>query len=312
MAPVSLKGTRKTYSFEERKILINLINKYEDIEDRKSDPISMTKKKSAWSLLVDEYNSIVGTQSARSVVQLRRCWENMKAYKRIREEKKNADYDQSLISSWENGTIYEKPKQEVTSTNLPPNVVFKPKDSEPYTLQSVNATKPTNMILKREPDNIVNESNDNTLKHISDNQETIINKQSVSMISSQGTIISNDNNPQTNDLSIMDHNRSTDENESIESSNHKLAYKSDKIKNFALSSPSRVNDSHVSRKSKISLQKEDELQLLALSEAQIKVEVATMLKEEARIKLEEAHYRKEEAKLRVLFFTYKLESIKGD
>ncbi|XP_043504139.1 myb/SANT-like DNA-binding domain-containing protein 3 isoform X2 [Polistes fuscatus] len=312
MAPVSLKGTRKTYSFEERKILISLINKYEDIEDRKSDPISMSKRKSAWSLLVEEYNSIVGPQSARSAVQLRRCWENMKACKRNREEKKtrnnsksfcqlSKDYTQSSISSWENGSIYEKHKPELTATNgngcLPPNVVFEPKDSEPFTLQSVNATKPMNMCLKKEPDNSGNESND-----------TIVNKQTVSMIQSQ-EIISNDNRQELNDLPIMDH-RSTDEEESIEP--NQLAYKSDRTQKFVLSSPLRVNDSHVSRKTKISLQKEDELQLLALSEAQIKVDVAAMLKEEARIKLEEAHYRKEEARLRVLFYTYKLERIKED
>ncbi|XP_014610891.1 PREDICTED: uncharacterized protein LOC106790478 [Polistes canadensis] len=312
MAPVSLKGTRKTYSFEERKILISLINKYEDIEDRKSDPISMSKRKSAWSSLVEEYNSIVGPQSARSAVQLRRCWENMKACKRNREEKKtrnnsksfcqlSKDYTQSSISSWENGSIFEKHKPELTPTNgngcLPPNVVFEPKDSEPFTLQSVNATKPTNMCLKKEPDNSGNDSND-----------TIVNKQTVSMIQSQG-IISNDNRQELNDLSIMDH-RSTDEEESTEP--NQLAYKSDRTENFVLSSPSRVNDSHVNRKTKIPLQKEDELQLLALSEAQIKVDVAAMLKEEARIKLEEAHYRKEEARLRVLFYTYKLERIKED
>ncbi|XP_015174141.1 PREDICTED: myb/SANT-like DNA-binding domain-containing protein 3 [Polistes dominula] len=323
MAPVSIKGTRKTYSFEERKILISLINKYEDIEDRKSDPISMSKRKSAWSLLVEEYNSIVGPQSARSAVQLRRCWENMKACKRNREEKKtrnnsksssqlSKDFNQSSISSWENGNIYENHKPEVTPANgngcLPPNVVFEPKDSEPFTLQSVSATKPTNICLKKEPETSGNESNaDNTLNNISDIQDTIINKQTISMIQSQG-IMSNDNHQELNNLSIMDH-RSMDEEESIEP-NH-LAYKPDRTQAFVLSSPSGVNDSHVNHKTKV-LQKEDELQLLALSEAQIKVDVAAMLKEEARIKLEEAVYRKEEARLRVLFFTYKLERIKED
>lgn len=66
------------------------------------------------------------------------------------------------------------------------------------------------------------------------------------------------------------------------------------------------------RKTKRSLHREEELHVLALSEAQMKVDIAAMLKEEARIKLEEAHYRKEEARLRMLLFTYKLERIKED
>nr|XP_050860158.1 myb/SANT-like DNA-binding domain-containing protein 3 isoform X2 [Vespula vulgaris] len=303
MASVSLKGTRKTYSFEEREILITLINKYEDIEDRKSDPISMCKRKSAWTQLAEEYNSMVGPQSARSAVQLRRCWENMKACKRNREEKKtrnnsksfcqlSKDFTQSSISSWENGNVYEKQRPEVPPTSgngcLPPNVVFEPKDSEPFTLQSVCASKPVNMNLKKEADNTSNESNG-------------------CIISSQGTMSTDCRG--TNDLSIMDH-RSTDEEESMEPS--QLAYRSNTTQSFVVSSPSRINDLHHHRKTKRSLQKEDELQLLALSEAQIKVDVAAMLKEEARIKLEEAHYRKEEARLRMLFFTYKLERIKED
>ncbi|XP_046830507.1 uncharacterized protein LOC124429367 [Vespa crabro] len=322
MASVSLKGTRKTYSFEEREILITLINKYEDIEDRKSDPISMCKRKSAWTQLAEEYNSMVGPQSARSAVQLRRCWENMKACKRNREEKKtrnnsksfcqlSKDFTQSSISSWENGNVYEKQRPEVPPTSgngcLPPNVVFEPKDSEPFTLQSVCSSKLANINLKKEPDNTSNESNGNTSKHISGLQDTIGGKQTGCIITSQGTMLTDCRG--TNDLSIIDH-RSTDEEETMEPS--QLAYRSNTTQSFVVSSPSRINDSHNHRKTKRSLQKEDELQLLALSEAQIKVDVAAMLKEEARIKLEEAHYRKEEARLRMLFFTYKLERIKED
>lgn len=87
MASASLKGTRKTYSFEEREILISLINKHEIIENRKSDPISICKRKFAWSQIAEEYNCIVGPQAARSAIQLRRCWENMKFCKRNRVEK---------------------------------------------------------------------------------------------------------------------------------------------------------------------------------------------------------------------------------
>lgn len=74
-----------------------------------------------------------------------------------------------------------------------------------------------------------------------------------------------------------------------------------------LTSPSVVQQYNRKRKS---VQREEELHMLALSEAQMKVDIAAMLKEEARIKLEEAHYRKEEARLRMLLFTYKLDRVK--
>lgn len=79
------KGTRKTYSFEEREILMKLITKYEDVEEKKSDPISTCKRKSAWAKVTEEYNCSVGPQGARSCLQLRRCWENMKSCKRNRD-----------------------------------------------------------------------------------------------------------------------------------------------------------------------------------------------------------------------------------
>lgn len=74
-----------------------------------------------------------------------------------------------------------------------------------------------------------------------------------------------------------------------------------------LTSPSAIQQYNCKRKS---AQREEELHMLALSEAQMKVDIAAMLKEEARIKLEEAHYRKEEARLRMLLFTYKLDKVK--
>lgn len=73
-------------------------------------------------------------------------------------------------------------------------------------------------------------------------------------------------------------------------------------------SPCAVQEHNRSRK----FTQQEELHVLALSEAQMKVDIATMLKEEARIKLEEAHYRKEEARLKMLFFTYKLDRIKDE
>lgn len=78
---------------------------------------------------------------------------------------------------------------------------------------------------------------------------------------------------------------------------------------YTLISPRVVQEHNRKRKS---VQREEQLHVLALSEAQMKVDIAAMLKEEARIKLEEAHYRKEEARLRMLLFTYKLDRIKDE
>lgn len=58
--------------------------------------------------------------------------------------------------------------------------------------------------------------------------------------------------------------------------------------------------------------KEDELLAISLSEAQLKLDTAAILKEEAKLKLEEAHYRKEEARLRTIFFNYKLDRVRED
>lgn len=105
------------------------------------------------------------------------------------------------------------------------------------------------------------------------------------------------------DLSVVEQ---LDKDETSEK--NRLIFKSNGTQ--TLISPSIVHEQP--RRTKRSLHKEEELHVLALSEAQMKVDIAAMLKEEARIKLEEAHYRKEEARLRMLLFTYKLDRIKED
>ncbi|XP_017755743.1 PREDICTED: myb/SANT-like DNA-binding domain-containing protein 3 [Eufriesea mexicana] len=298
MASSSLKSTRKTYSFEEREILITLINKYEDIEDKRSDPISMYKRKSAWSQLANEYNSMVGPQGIRSAVQLRRCWENMKACKRNREEKKlrsvskgfcHLSKDHTRSKNWENRNSIPEVPIATGTIGLPPNVVFEPKESEPFTLQSVCTIKPTKHTLKEEnnckdPDSISSKIDSNSLSH--------------------GTVTDCFDKPKKDlDLSVVEQ---LDKDETSEK--NRLIFKSNGTQ--TLISPSIVHEQ--SRRTKRSLHKEEELYVLALSEAQMKVDIAAMLKEEARIKLEEAHYRKEEARLRMLLFTYKLDRIKED
>ncbi|XP_034184501.1 uncharacterized protein LOC117606294 isoform X2 [Osmia lignaria lignaria] len=290
MASSSMKSTRKTYSFEEREILITLINKYEDIEDKRSDPISMYKRKSAWSQLANEYNSMVGPQGMRSAVQLRRCWENMKACKRNREEKKlrmsksfyQLSKDHVRLKSWESRNSLPEISRPTGSVGLPPNVVFEPKESEPFTLQSVCTTKPLKSNLKEEhnckdTDSSADKTDSNLLSHgpMAECFEKL-----------------------SNDTSVA---KNLDKEESPRKT--RLIFKSNATQ--TLISPS-------SRRTKRSHHKEEELHVLALSEAQMKVDIAAMLKEEARIKLEEAHYRKEEARLRMLLFTYKLDRIKED
>ncbi|XP_058790054.1 uncharacterized protein LOC131663593 [Phymastichus coffea] len=125
------KGTRKTYSFEEREILVNLIYKYlSDNEEEKlteGNVASGGKRKSVWSEITEEYNSLVSPENARSSLQLRRCWENMKANKKNRDDKK----------------VNEKPSvddaqgQLPNSAQLPPNVVFQPKESEPFAFEGI-------------------------------------------------------------------------------------------------------------------------------------------------------------------------------
>ncbi|CAL7939328.1 unnamed protein product [Xylocopa violacea] len=291
MASSTLKSTRKTYSFEEREILITLINKYEDIEDKRSDPISMYKRKSAWSQLANEYNLMVGPQGIRSAVQLRRCWENMKACKRNREEKKlrgisksfcHLSKDRAKTKSWDNGNSMLEVPMPTGTVGLPPNVVFEPKESEPFTLQSVCTIKPSNQILKKE-DSINSKIETNSLSHGS-----VIDSFDKYAKDVHSSIVEQLGKPETE-------------------KNH-LLFKSNTTQ--TLVSPSIVNEQP--RRTKRSHHKEEELHVLALSEAQMKVDIAAMLKEEAKIKLEEAHYRKEEARLRMLLFTYKLDRIKED
>ncbi|XP_076172871.1 uncharacterized protein LOC143149420 [Ptiloglossa arizonensis] len=297
MASSSLKSTRKTYSFEEREILITLINKYEDIEEKKSDPVSMCKRKSAWSQLANEYNSMVGPQGVRSAVQLRRCWENMKACKRNREEKKlrisksfcQLSKDHVRSKYWENRNSISEVPIPTGTVGLPPNVVFEPKESEPFTLQSVYTLKPSKQNSKEEnyckdTDSIGGKADSNPLSHgpMGDGFEKSA-KVSDTLVVER---LDKENTPECS----------------------RLVYKSNATQ--TLISPSIVYEQP--RKAKRSLHREEELHALVLSEAQMKVDIAAMLKEEARIKLEEAHYRKEEARLRMLLFTYKLDRIKED
>ncbi|XP_032690916.1 myb/SANT-like DNA-binding domain-containing protein 3 [Odontomachus brunneus] len=309
MASAYLKGTRKTYSFEERKILISLINKYEIIEGKKSDSVSICKRKSAWSLVAEEYNSLVGPQGARSAVQLRRCWENMKACKRNREEKKTRtkavyqwtkDETRGRDQCWEvAATCGQNTSEAPTSTGtvgLPPNVLFEPTDSEPFTLQSVCTTRLQKPSCSKDADSCRDMSYGDTFKQIitDKNKYEAFVASCSPMVDCQVKSVKTNADPVTINQSAKDTLEKAHVNSGLNNSH-------------ILTSPSVMQQYNRKRKS---AQREEELHMLALSEAQMKVDIAAMLKEEARIKLEEAHYRKEEARLRMLLFTYKLDRVK--
>ncbi|KAL0119346.1 hypothetical protein PUN28_007694 [Cardiocondyla obscurior] len=313
MASAFLKGTRKTYSFEERKILISLINKHEVLQNRKSDPISIYKRKSAWSRIAEEYNLIVGSQSTRSAVQLRRCWDNMKACKRNREEKKFRDDTKPVSQSVKNDRVKNQCWEGICGQNmpeapmstgtigLPPNVVFEPKESEPFTLQSLCTARTQNSnCLKKDVDTPEYSNSDEELewKMGSEKRDKIaasfysINDYCKKFMKGNSDSLAIDQ-PADNSLEKV-----------VRQAIHANPESSDMHPSI---SPCVLQDNNRNEKS---MQQEQELHVLALSEAQMRVDIAAMLKEEARIKLEEARYRKEEARLKMLFFTYKLDRLK--
>lgn len=79
------KPPRKTYSLEERKILVSLINKFKKESADENVIDGDTKRKFMWPQLMEEYNALVGKGNERTATQLRRCWENMKANQKNRD-----------------------------------------------------------------------------------------------------------------------------------------------------------------------------------------------------------------------------------
>nr|XP_022904566.1 myb/SANT-like DNA-binding domain-containing protein 3 [Onthophagus taurus] len=73
-----MEPKRTFMSADEKRILLDLVGKYNDIECKKSDCVSTSKKKKSWENLTEEYNSMAET-TFRTLEQLRKCWENIKA-----------------------------------------------------------------------------------------------------------------------------------------------------------------------------------------------------------------------------------------
>ena len=75
-------------------------------------------------------------------------------------------------------------------------------------------------------------------------------------------------------------------------------------------SPKKQVKQKVQKYSKV--QKNHELHEYTISEAQLRLDTAAILKEEAKLKLEEAEYRKEEARMRMVCATYKLQKLREE
>ncbi|XP_014208277.1 uncharacterized protein LOC106639273 [Copidosoma floridanum] len=270
------KGTRKTYSFEEREILVNLIAKHlhnghenntEDDCARSSNGSTegVSRRKSLWSQLTEEYNSLVGSENSRSSIQLRRCWENMKANKRNRDADKRCPF----FTASQDLTMQLPP---ASTLGLPPNVVFQPKESEPFAFEGLMVPTFRCTEVKKEPYDFHEDG-------VDDKQE------------------GND--------------------ELVDDPGLEPASKRQKTrKTSSPSSPKKLQptcrQSKVTPKPCIKTQKSNDMYEYAISEAQLKLETAALLKEEARLKLEEAEYRKEEARMRMICVTYELQKLRDE
>nr|XP_050024771.1 myb/SANT-like DNA-binding domain-containing protein 3 [Dermacentor andersoni] len=69
---------RINFSEEERSVLIDLVSKYKDlVENKRTDWVSLDKKKTTWKQITDEYNCRPNVRF-RTEPQLRKCWDNLK------------------------------------------------------------------------------------------------------------------------------------------------------------------------------------------------------------------------------------------
>ncbi|OXU27369.1 hypothetical protein TSAR_004201 [Trichomalopsis sarcophagae] len=316
------KGTRKTYSFEEREILVNLIYKYlVDGDEEKPLDISGSgsKKKSAWSQLTEEYNSLVGSDNSRTSIQLRRCWENMKANKKNRDDKRFI-YDYLSTLAKFNHYLYPLSKRTTEKTAsenlppqlppatvaLPPNVVFRSSDSEPFTTTEKIATAdpplqllPTSLRL---PPNAVLQPNDSEPFAFE------------GLLPSTFQRLSNTGKLQNIDIDI-ELNGHAAGSEQVE---NRESVAMDKVfvdtedppsKKMKKKSPKNQIKPKLPKSNKM---QKNELYEYTISEAQLKLDTAALLKEEAKLKLEEAEYRKEEARMRMICANYKLQRLRED
>lgn len=77
-----MSGIIKPYSDLEKSLLIELIKKYNIVENKQTDSSMLKKKKMGWKLITTEYNSQPEVLTKRSDVQLKKLWMNLKQKKR--------------------------------------------------------------------------------------------------------------------------------------------------------------------------------------------------------------------------------------
>ncbi|XP_014232069.1 uncharacterized protein LOC106655974 [Trichogramma pretiosum] len=275
-----VKGTRKTYSFAERELLVNLIYKYlinnsEEERNDNSDAAPSTsgtsatvKRKSLWAQLTDEYNSQVGAENTRSCIQLRRCWENMKTHqKKYREEesKKAAEKSTSSQATATDCTTSQPSAVGGTNSSLNGVALSQPSDS--------SVPVPMKLLIESQ-DGLETDDTKNDLLKIEDEKQML---------------------DETAD-------------EELESFRMKYAHKRKFVspKSKIPQKQPKIQKAYKTKKSN------NEMHEYTMSEAQLKLDTAAILKEEAKLRLEEAEYKKEEAKMRMICASYKLQKLREE
>ncbi|XP_048508398.1 uncharacterized protein LOC105687680 [Athalia rosae] len=218
------------------------------------------------------------------------------------------------LGSWQDGSPGQRSLDNsgtASTVGLPPNVVFEPKASEPFTLQSVSASKAAKLTLKNSV------QRDYECKEL---MAGLPSKQNIALVTDFSTKM--EPQPPIGPMGDCPEKFLSDPESCTEDNQSECCRDQEGVEEQGV--PLKPNASQAMQTSPIIFQnrhrrtnsyaqtRDEELHLLTLSEARIKVDVAALQKEEARVRLEEVRYRKEEAKLRMLVLTYKLERIKED
>ena len=72
-----MNSKRQIFSPQEKSLLINIIKDYKGIEEKKTDNVSLKKKKSLWEEITQLFNS-QGIGAKRDKKELKKCWMNSK------------------------------------------------------------------------------------------------------------------------------------------------------------------------------------------------------------------------------------------
>ena len=146
---------RKIFSENDKKLLQYLIADNNEVENKKTDKISVQKKEETWNKIRTLFNSDSKISMPRSVKELRKCWENMKF-------KAKTAYDQQRKSAIQTGGG----PPECTKLN--------PIDSETVKLINPAVLDPIVTGLGEDDFDVNNENEENNI--IEDNLENEFNK----------------------------------------------------------------------------------------------------------------------------------------